>query len=1122
MMPTYRSMDSYPYQRNPTPFPHCYHPSIETIPPQINMDPSKAPFSYDQHWPCCGNYGHPMHPHFCCGHNYFPNFYGYRPSYPHAPTPMYYSGGCPAYGEPFNVPYSPQPHYTMELPRYEYDKYMPRDHHCCWCPHLPCNQKEGKSVKIEAHEPDGGKQVNDDLVPIQFRNYPYPFVWVPPEYKSNRQLKNPNTTEGGEQNKISHDRTPTSPENFSANVKPVQEPRVWNGWLPFDIKGAPSMFHDGYGTRNHNQETDNNRKESEDGRMNQKHQSEHKRSEFPFIFWLPYYNKQEESGKTSNHENASSSKIIEEVLHTSKSVPVKSHDDEGVMNERRSNHVESTNIGASDVVEKVNNARSIPVKQLELHRGKNDSQGNGKKEMIVSPNQVEENVTKKDSCTGDKKRQSTSPSKASKLPPVCLRIDPLPRKKNGNGSSRSPSPPSSEEHSQATAGEKSKTPSCHMNDNKAQSNSSLQNTTNTSEKVEPKVKTIQVMENKTGENKDADYKDGYQTHVNVNIPSEVPTGTKETCTNGDTYMTEDKKVEKGEENKMEETQEVREVKDTSIPVDKGQKERRVLSDADAAVLIQATYRGYQVRKWEPLKKLKQIDEIRKEVTDVQGCVQAFQSSSDLQNDEKRKIAIGETIMRLLLQLDTIQGLHPSFREIRKSLAKELTTLQERLDSVMAKKTQQQMQDFVAEKPIEVTPLNMQKEECVQEQQKEKVAIPVDSFEGIKDGSKSPRASDGASESQSPIHVASNEGTNLIAPLNGLGNEVNRQVVIANDSLNFTSDLSETDKMLVEPEVKSEVNNIPIETDKLDMTVWEELPVGVIDEDINDVSIAKDEHDDVSSGSLLATDSANDGLGSVIHAMMQLPKGLLDEDEKDGETNNSRGEAQAETEEWVEELSVRLDEDLEKSKGESYDGAQTYEEVLPAEERVSNADEKTSSSTVKETKPEKPQEEEQEEVQSSGESDGWVKIEFQREDELKEHSPVDIEVKCETCEEVGIDTKFPSLITQVHDHELGNGDACLEASNLINDWHKEDEKEEKVAQRDGGLNGDAKLVEENEKLREMTKKLLETGNEQLSVISDLTGRVKDLEKKLAKSRSKRLKTKRYRPATSKMSCMKSSK
>ncbi|TKY64012.1 BAG family molecular chaperone regulator 6 [Spatholobus suberectus] len=177
MIPACRSMDSYPYQRNHIPFPHNYYPpSIEAISPQMKVDPPKLPFSFEQRWPYAGSYGHPIPPHFCCGHNNFPCYYSHMPSYPHTPSPMYYSGGCPAYSEPYFVPYSPQPHYTMELPRYEYDKYMPRDHHCCGCPNHPCNQKEGEGVKIEEHELDGGKKVNDALVPIQLKNYPHPFV----------------------------------------------------------------------------------------------------------------------------------------------------------------------------------------------------------------------------------------------------------------------------------------------------------------------------------------------------------------------------------------------------------------------------------------------------------------------------------------------------------------------------------------------------------------------------------------------------------------------------------------------------------------------------------------------------------------------------------------------------------------------------------------------------------------------------------------------------------------------------------------------------------------------------------------------------------------------------------
>lgn len=48
----------------------------------------------------------------------------------------------------------------------------------------------------------------------------------------------------------------------------------------------------------------------------------------------------------------------------------------------------------------------------------------------------------------------------------------------------------------------------------------------------------------------------------------------------------------------------------------------------------------------------------------------------------------------------------------------------------------------------------------------------------------------------------------------------------------------------------------------------------------------------------------------------------------------------------------------------------------------------------------------------------------------------------------------------------------------------------------------KLLEENEKLREMLEKLLEAGKEQLGVISNLNGRVKDLERKLAQKKKKK--------------------
>ena len=60
-----------------------------------------------------------------------------------------------------------------------------------------------------------------------------------------------------------------------------------------------------------------------------------------------------------------------------------------------------------------------------------------------------------------------------------------------------------------------------------------------------------------------------------------------------------------------------------------------------------------------------------------------------------------------------------------------------------------------------------------------------------------------------------------------------------------------------------------------------------------------------------------------------------------------------------------------------------------------------------------------------------------------------------------------------------------------------------------MESDKKLIKENAKLKEMMEKLMEAGKEQLSVISNLTGRVKDLERKLSKK--KKLRT-RHKKAT----------
>ena len=76
-------------------------------------------------------------------------------------------------------------------------------------------------------------------------------------------------------------------------------------------------------------------------------------------------------------------------------------------------------------------------------------------------------------------------------------------------------------------------------------------------------------------------------------------------------------------------------------------------------------------------------------------------------------------------------------------------------------------------------------------------------------------------------------------------------------------------------------------------------------------------------------------------------------------------------------------------------------------------------------------------------------------------------------------------------------------------HAQQEAEQEECDINGSRN-DKGLIEENEKLRAMMEKLIEAGKQQLNVISNLNGRVKDLEKKL--SRKSKLRTKRGRALT----------
>nr|XP_043627239.1 BAG family molecular chaperone regulator 6 [Erigeron canadensis] len=206
----------------------------------------------------------------------------------------------------------------------------------------------------------------------------------------------------------------------------------------------------------------------------------------------------------------------------------------------------------------------------------------------------EENISLPKSNISPEKPTDPVPKKSSKLPPVCLRVDPLPRKKSSKSSS----------YLQQS----------HLSEDL---------------KSKSKVKTVEV--------------------ANQRVADSVQTGCQKA---------QGRSSSKGESYIM----------------------KKKMAVNEAALIIQSVYRGFQVRKSQPLMKLRQISKVRSQVVELRQRIQDLASSSNTCQSDKQKLIIGETIMSLLLKLDTIQGLHPVVRDIRKSVAKELVGLQEKLDS----------------------------------------------------------------------------------------------------------------------------------------------------------------------------------------------------------------------------------------------------------------------------------------------------------------------------------------------------------------------------------------------------------------------------------------------------------
>ncbi|KAF9687879.1 hypothetical protein SADUNF_Sadunf02G0139100 [Salix dunnii] len=1202
MMPVYRCMDSRPVGGDHVPPMQHYHPSFGAIPPHMHVDPSKSSALYGL-WPYGNNFGYSVPCHACCGgHGNFTGYYGPRPPCSHFLPPQYQCYGYPPYHETMPVQFVPSPHYSMDQPRYEYDKVVSSNNHCCGCRSHTHDQKRDESVKVEELDPDFQKKEGDSLVPSQVRKYPYPVVWIPPDKIKNEEDRKPVDSEMASAERASRVMKP--PES----VKPHEEkPREWNGWVPLDLKSfGPFM-------------------PAEDQKRTQNHQNEDNLQQFPFpIFWLPPYNKQNDTSIKDGPQTISSSKPVDDPPSVVKFFPVKSPGSsdgsdklqEGQYNPRDqvSSETESTPVKQMEMHgEKEGvNQKIIPVQQMEAFREKESSEGIGKRDGTASLKNAEGNPTGSSSgiCA---KRQTLSPPKASKLPPICLRVDPMPKKKNGSSGSRSPSPPGSKRQLQEASKDISN--SSALSDLKANihHDAQAQNVARSSGKeTEAKKnegKVIEVVPRKHIENKDGEGRKESQTQTPIaitDLQKEVFRSPK--AEEIETY--EEKYVNKEEQGARDakdlaadeatKSKEVTDAARSAIYESKGQ--RTNLSDEAAALLIQSAYRGFEVRRWEPLKKLKQIAMVQEQVVVVKDKIHALESSSDLQNDDRQRLVIGEMIMSLLLKLDAIQGLHPTMRDIRKSLARELVALQEKLDSLIMKKCEETAgpknsedhliasSDITANQDVQKMEVGEQPKYCLsqmmdsvgdsedKETSKSPIIIKEDHRESENEG-REVEIDGGSHVAEQENKVGSGEfkSSGVVVPENEQRMSAIEQTILSQSQ---ESDGEEIRGILPEFMCCSPHNKQQAELTKLTNVEnspevkGTEAPAHEVSGKVGAVSDKEEECGTAMVAVMDGIEKESNAISTVVspesttatkttdvNLLKEFPLGLID-DEAPEKLDNSNiqenevpcgGDNKEDTEPpSLNEIIIPIEPEHQcievLDEGAFLAGSEDLVKVVPEKDDnhedamvsvqqpralgVKN-DEEQVEVLGQEKVPDfsREQEESNEEKQKDGNghtdhsccsSELANKIFFQ-EEEMRAEEEQDNDCQPITdCgnEEMNLEAK------QFHDLRLLSDNDTLEdrldgsetskTSSLIGPQFspmgaEHDEKKGEVMpasfiaisnqvsldEQGMGMESQRKLVEENEKLRGMMERLIETGKDQLTVISNLTERVKDLEKKLSK-------------------------
>ncbi|XP_066321612.1 BAG family molecular chaperone regulator 6-like isoform X4 [Miscanthus floridulus] len=683
MYPANHYMDPYQsHYRNHAPYPY-YPPPRWEIP---SDHPRAMDSSYYYRPPSCGTwpYNHDMHHshpsefHCCCNRTYPPDYYSFRPPFPQElpPPHLYYHGPFPQHPNACPSYFVPSHPYPVDHTPYGYDKFKS---HCCGCPNHVCSGAEKSNVKIEEERPnvklESEHKNADSGSIIQHPNSKYPFIWLP---SGNIKGK-----ENGEHYELSPQiLNEWAPENSKrlGDVKQQEQDNQKGKQFQWPVVWMPA----GYDApkrkakeMNDTEETPKSPKISEEAPQSPKiniiplswFENGHHRDQKPAA-------RNGSGGRSAVKDQPvvtdQDSMTLEGNPKTTPAVPKSANDEKKPL---RENCKTTPVVPEKEINEKkASTYRTIPVmkendeKKIGMREKKETKEAN-------SAEKVEENRKTKHS--------DSSIAKHSKLPPVCLRVDPLPRKKSGNGSSRSPSPPTRKDAGNAK----------DMKDARSQNLEPKQSGTSNHITVsEVKEKSPYEMKKEIGFSNETEQ----AAAVEHSQKEEVPTSKDDQKVQaGSTIVgaqenTGAKSIQGGDVQENagagslngcdKSKNEDGTVIESEAAKDDASTYRVNLSEPDAAVRIQSAYRGYDVRRWQPLDKLRKIRHVHEQMQGVKKQLQCLEDSCN-KPTQKEQVAIGETIMNLLLKLDTIQGLHPSVREARKSVARELICLQERLDTL---------------------------------------------------------------------------------------------------------------------------------------------------------------------------------------------------------------------------------------------------------------------------------------------------------------------------------------------------------------------------------------------------------------------------------------------------------